>query len=201
MTTIRLERLAFAHGDAVSILEETDLVLTQGWTGLVGENVVVRRHDRLRMEGVNGSGKSTFLRALLAGNKLPKDRLLFVPQELPTGRGEELLEEVRSLVPDDRGRVLSLVAALGTDPARLLASGAPSPGESRKLLLALGLARHVWGLVLDEPTNHLDLPTIERLEEALVAYPGAILLVTHDDHFARRCTQRTWRIEGQRIVT
>jgi ATPase subunit of ABC transporter with duplicated ATPase domains len=164
-------------------------------------NVVIRRHDRLRMEGVNGSGKSTFLRALLAGNKLPKDRLLLVPQELPTGRGEELLEEVRSLVPDDRGRVLSLVAALGTDPARLLASGAPSPGESRKLLLALGLARHVWGLVLDEPTNHLDLPTIERLEEALVAYPGAILLVTHDDHFARRCTQRTWRIEGQRIVT
>jgi ATPase subunit of ABC transporter with duplicated ATPase domains len=164
-------------------------------------HVVVRRHDRLRLEGPNGSGKSTLLRALLSASRLPDDRLLFLSQELPAIRGRELLEEVRSLAPDVRGRVLSLVAALGTDPTRLLSSGAPSPGEARKLFLALGLARHVWGLILDEPTNHLDLPTIERLEEALVAYPGAILLVTHDDRFASRCTERTWRIEGQRIVT
>jgi ATPase subunit of ABC transporter with duplicated ATPase domains len=164
-------------------------------------HVIVRRHDRLRLEGRNGSGKSTLLRALLVGSKLPEDRLLFLSQELPAGRGQELLEEVCSLEPDVRGRVLSLVAALGTDPDRVLSSRAPSPGEARKLLLALGLARHVWGVVLDEPTNHLDLPTIERLEEALAAYPGAIVLVTHDDAFARRCTEGIWRIEGQRVIT
>jgi ATPase subunit of ABC transporter with duplicated ATPase domains len=88
------------------------------------------------------------------------------------------------------------------------ASGAPiacaSPGrtgggEARKLLLALGLGRHAWALVLDEPTNHLDLPTVERLEEALAAYPGALLLVTHDDAFAARCTSSTWRLVSGRV--
>ena len=56
------------------------------------------------------------------------------------------------------------------------------------LALAFGLGRHAWALVLDEPTNHLDLPTVERLENALAAYPGCIVLVTHDDAFARSCT-------------
>ena len=71
----------------------------------------------------------------------------------------------------------------------------------RKLLLALGLGRHAWALVLDEPTNHLDLPTVERLEEALAAYPGALLLVTHDEAFAARCSSMTWRIVAGRVET
>ncbi|MGB8932159.1 MAG: ABC transporter ATP-binding protein, partial [Anaeromyxobacteraceae bacterium] len=86
-----------------------------------------------------------------------------------------------------------------TDPARLLASRDPSPGEARKLFVALGMGRHSWALVLDEPTNHLDLPTIERLEGALAAWPGAILLVTHDDAFAARCTTSRWQLEGGRV--
>jgi ATPase subunit of ABC transporter with duplicated ATPase domains len=55
--------------------------------------------------------------------------------------------------------------------------------------------------VLDEPTNHLDLPSIERLEDALVAYPGALVLVSHDDRFAARCTQVTWRVAGGQVDT
>jgi ATPase subunit of ABC transporter with duplicated ATPase domains len=95
--------------------------------------------------------------------------------------------------------VLSIVAALGVAPDRLLATARPSPGEARKLLIARGLGSQAWGLVLDEPTNHLDLPALERLEAALAAYPGALLLVTHDDAFARACTTSRWRIEGGRI--
>ncbi|MBI5549052.1 MAG: ABC transporter ATP-binding protein, partial [Deltaproteobacteria bacterium] len=87
-------------------------------------------------------------------------------------------------------------AALGTDPGRLLASQCPSPGEARKLALALGLSRQVWALLLDEPTNHLDLPSVERIEEALASYPGALVLVTHDEQLARRCARSTWLIEG-----
>jgi ATPase subunit of ABC transporter with duplicated ATPase domains len=159
----------------------------------------LERGARVRLAGPNGAGKSTLLAALLAGHTLPPEKLLVLPQELPPGRGAALLDEVRALDAETRGRVLSLVGALGTDPARLLASAEPSPGEARKLLLALGLGRHVWLLVLDEPTNHLDLPTVERLEEALAAWPGALLLVTHDDAFAERCTSATWAIDDGRI--
>ena len=60
-------------------------------------------------------------------------------------------------------------------PARTL-----SPGERTRAALALLQARGVNVLVLDEPTNHLDLPAIEQLEEALAAYHGTLLLVTHD---------------------
>jgi ATPase subunit of ABC transporter with duplicated ATPase domains len=56
-------------------------------------------------------------------------------------------------------------------------------------------------LVLDEPTNHLDLPSIERLEEALVAYPGALVLVSHDDRFAAACATATWRVAGGQVDT
>jgi ATPase subunit of ABC transporter with duplicated ATPase domains len=159
------------------------------------------REDRVRLEGPNGAGKSTLLAALLYRSTLSPDRQLVLPQELSPATEAALLAEVRSLAPEVRGRVLSIFAALGSDPARLLASSCPSPGEARKLLLALGLGRHAWFLVLDEPTNHLDLPSVERLEKALAAYPGAILLVTHDDAFAASCTTSSWRIASGRVET
>ena len=58
----------------------------------------------------------------------------------------------------------------------------------------------MWALALDEPTNHLDLPSIERIEAALSAYPGALVIVTHDDAFARRCTDTVWELRDGRII-
>ena len=80
------------------------------------------------------------------------------------------------------------------DAARL------SPGEARKLALAMGLGRHAWALVLDEPTNHLDLPSIERLETALESDPGCVVLVTHDDAFAHACMSRVVRVERRTVM-
>jgi ATPase subunit of ABC transporter with duplicated ATPase domains len=106
---------------------------------------------------------------------------------------------VRALGADARGRVLSMVAALGADPDRLLESHQPSPGEARKLALAWGLGRQAWALVLDEPTNHLDIPAIERLEHALSEYPGALVIVSHDDALASRCTNERWCVGDGRV--
>ena len=165
------------------------------------ENVhlAVGREAKIRVAGPNGIGKSTLLAAMMRGAHIAAERILYLPQELTARDGVAMLDRVRGLNTGDRGRVLTLVAALGIDPDRLLASAAPSPGEARKLAMAYGLGRQVWAMVLDEPTNHLDMPAIERLEEALVEYPGAMVMVTHDEALARRCTGMEWRLEGGRV--
>jgi ATPase subunit of ABC transporter with duplicated ATPase domains len=161
--------------------------------------VTLARDTRVRLEGPNGAGKTTLLRALVAGLSIPEERLLWLPQDLPPEHGAALLAETRALPVEVRGRVLQLVAALGVDPDRLLATDRPSPGEARKLALALGLGRHAWLVLLDEPTNHLDLPAIERLEEALVAYPGALVIVSHDPRFALEAVRERWVIREGRV--
>ena len=156
-------------------------------------DVAVGRAERIRVAGRNGAGKTTLLEALVT------DEAVYLPQELAPGTA--LLDAVRGRSTEVRGRILQIVAALGVDPGRLLSSEDPSPGETRKLALADALGRHVPALILDEPTNHLDLPSIERLEETLRAYPGALVLVSHDDPFAEALTDTTWRLESGRIVT
>jgi len=171
-----------------------------------GERVLLRdlelsvgRVDRIHIAGPNGSGKTTLLRGLLESASLDPARVLHLPQH--PGPEQELrwLAELRALAREEKGRTLSILAALGLEPERALTTERPSPGEARKLALALAMGRHAWLLCLDEPSNHLDLPSVERLERALLEFPGAILLVTHDEPLARRITTTTWELSGGRV--
>ncbi len=184
-----------------TVLHHEGPLIANGVTLVGNAAVALERTDRVRLDGVNGAGKSTLLRSMVERSSLPADRVLWLPQELTAAGREHLVRDIRALRADTRGRVLALSALLGVDPDRVLGSDLASPGEARKLAIASGLGRRPWVLVLDEPTNHLDLPSIERLERALVAYPGALLMVTHDDALAAAATDATWTIVDGKLVT
>ena len=189
----------FAPANKEFLLRYDDSVIVGGRV-LFDANVAVRRTDRIRISGANGAGKTSLLRHLVDAAVIPNDKVLYLDQETTAMDARTFLELVRALPDDDKGRVMSLVALLGADPGALLQSDQPSPGEARKVALALGLGTPKWLLVLDEPTNHLDLPSIERLEQALLGYEGALLLITHDDALAQKVTDTTWEIREDGIV-
>jgi ATPase subunit of ABC transporter with duplicated ATPase domains len=188
-------RIDFAFEQAnKEFLVRYDGPVTAGDRTLFHVDVEVRRTDRIRIAGPNGAGKTSLLQRLVERASIPADRVLHLDQETTADEAAAWLDEAKRLPSDDRGRVMSIVATLGADPGPLLASNNPSPGEARKLALALGLGTPIWLLVLDEPTNHLDLPSIERLEEALKAYRGALILITHDDTLASEVTDTVWQV-------
>ncbi|MEL6185693.1 MAG: ATP-binding cassette domain-containing protein [Myxococcota bacterium] len=155
--------------------------------------------DRVHLEGANGAGKTTALLALRDEAQLRKRSCLFLPQEHTEAEKERLVANVRALLPDARGRVLQCAARLGFDADRWASVHRVSPGEARKLHLAWAFGQPHHLLLLDEPTNHLDTETIERVEEALLGFSGALVLATHDVHLATQVTSSTWRVDGGRI--
>lgn len=157
-------------------------------------DLVVEPEDRIALVGENGSGKSTLVRQLIDAAKLPGRKAVYVPQEIPAGEGRRFLDEARALSGQRLGEVMDHVSRLGSDAKQLLETVMPSPGEVRKLLLALALPDAPQFIVMDEPTNHMDLPSIECLEEALAGFPGALLLVSHDERFLERLTTVRWEI-------
>ena len=184
---------AAARGPRLLHLPETALPLGPG-RSLRLPALVLHPRDRVGISGPNGSGKSTLVRHLLALHTLPAARVACLPQELGREACRAVLAEALRLPSGRLGRLMTLVRRLGSDPARLLQSAEPSPGETRKLMLALQLEAEPHLLVLDEPTNHLDLPSVECLEEALAGFAGALVLVSHDRRFLERLAGRRWRI-------
>lgn len=167
--------------------------------------------DRVAVTGPNGAGKSTLLNVLLGriqpieGTVSAGSRVVIgeIDQARAAFEGEETLGRRFSLeVPDwPDADVRTLLAKFGLKTNHVNRSAfSLSPGERTRAGLALLQARGVNLLVLDEPTNHLDLPAIEQLEEALEAFDGTILLVTHDRrmHESVRLTRR-WHVENGTI--
>lgn len=118
----------------------------------------VGSREHVGVVGPNGAGKSTLLvhlRALLARAAEAGQgvEVLNIPQELPAEERGTVVARVTAFAPAERGRVLSTVAQLNSDPDRILEGGRTSPGELRKLLLAEGILRRPQLIVMDEPTT------------------------------------------------
>jgi macrolide transport system ATP-binding/permease protein len=157
-------------------------------------DLVLLPSDRVALVGPNGSGKSTLIRHLLSELRLPAERLTYIPQEIDREATREIMRAARNLPPEKLGHVMVVVSRLNSRPDRLLDSDEPSPGEIRKLLLAMRIVQQPHLVVMDEPTNHMDLPSIECLEEALEGCPCALVLVSHDERFLSRLTEKRWMI-------
>ena len=158
------------------------------------QSLVLRRQDRVAITGPNGAGKTTLVRHIIANLNLPEHRVVYIPQEVDRIHGTQILKDVRQLPPRQLGDVMTIVSCLGSRPERLLQSAEPSPGELRKIQLALGMSRRPHLIVMDEPTNHLDLPSIECLEQALSQLRCALVLVSHDRRFLEQLTKTTWEL-------
>ncbi len=165
---------------------------------VLGQNVSlsVEHGERWAVAGANGAGKTTLLRALLGLGETPGTvawdkaaRIGYLPQ-----RWDEALDAVAvesRFARDDHSQARLLLGALGVSGAVFAGPlGSLSEGQKRKVELARLILEKPNVLVLDEPTTHLDYVSVERLEAALLDFPGTLLLVTHDRYLQEQTTDR-----------
>ncbi|TWT42862.1 ATP-binding cassette domain-containing protein [Botrimarina hoheduenensis] len=184
---------------------------------LDGVDCVIEPGQKIGLLGRNGAGKSTLMR-ILAGEQTPDSgRCTLAPgvhvtrleQEVPvalsdagTGTVEAVIRSGwRSNEEHDEWRqdreLERLLTATRLDPHAAFSE--LSAGLKRRTLLARAVIGAPDLLLLDEPTNHLDLAAIEWLESFLVAWPAALLFVTHDREFLRRVATRILEIDRGRL--
>ncbi|MCH8999863.1 MAG: ABC-F family ATP-binding cassette domain-containing protein [Proteobacteria bacterium] len=173
---------------------------------LAGLDLRLDMDDRIALLGANGNGKSTFMK-LLAGRLAPQGGRLIKSTKLKIGyfaqdQAEELdlaatpLQLLARTLPDanpTRLRAQLGRFGFGHDHAELEV-GRLSGGERARLLLALMSREAPQVLLLDEPSNHLDVDAREALVQALNAYSGAVVLVSHDAHLIGLVADRLWLV-------
>ena len=188
---LNMESVRKTYGDR-TLLDDVTFYMKQG--------------DRVGVVGVNGCGKSTFLR-LAAGKEKPDSgsvsydpnvRLGYLPQDPAYDPENTVMEQVEAgLDPTAREiaryEAVEILTRLGiTDVGQKM--GALSGGQRKRVALAACLVHPCDLLLLDEPTNHLDAEMIGWLETYLQRFTGGILLVTHDRYFLERIADRTLEV-------
>lgn len=172
-----------------------------------GVSGLIRRLERVAVVGVNGAGKSTLLK-IISGLTVPTQGQAVIGANVQIGYfsqysmdvlnpNKTVFEEVRDRVKDKSdGYMRNLLAAFlfrGDDVEKKVS--VLSGGEKSRLILATILTNPCNLLILDEPTNHLDIRSREVLVEALKAYDGTILIVSHDRHFLKQLTTQVAEVD------
>jgi len=209
LLTRHSRRLGFAFGEPKrsgrTVLEIDGMNVVAGGRVLVHDiSLALERGERVALVGPNGSGKTTLLEDLVAGRfKLGHGvEVGYFAQHtvnLDTrGNALECVERATGLNRPEAQSLLGRFLFSGWD-AHAKPVSVLSGGERRRLALAILVASGANFLVLDEPTNHLDLESREALEAALEAFPGTVLLVSHDRALVDAVAERTAAIEDETL--
>src|SRR6266540_1497934 len=194
-----------------TVLEAEGVKVTIGERVLLdGATFALERGEHVGLIGPNGAGKTTLLETILGRREAAAgsvrlghgvEAAYFSQQELELDERGSVLQCVQTMTslqrPDAQsllGRFLFSGWAEHEKPVAVL-----SGGERRRLALAVVVASGANFLVLDEPTNHLDLESREALEAALEAFPGTVLLVSHDRALLDAVAERTLAIEDEEL--
>ena len=172
-------------------------------------DLTLRHGDRVALIGPNGTGKTTLLRAIV-GELMPTEgrvrigsgvRIGYMPQEHETlDPSATPLSTVQALTPMSETETRNFLHYFLFEGDEVFTPvGQLSYGERARLILAKLVVSGVNCLVLDEPVNHLDIPSRERFEAALDAFPGTVLVAVHDRAFIERFASALWVLEEQTI--
>jgi ATP-binding cassette subfamily F protein 3 len=179
----------------------------------LGAELEIERGDRIAFVGPNGAGKSTLLR-LIMGSETPDEGVAQLGEHnviagyFEQNQAEALdlsktvIDTIFEAVPDwTQTQVRSLLGSFCfSNESVFKEAGKLSGGEKARLALALMLLSPCNLLVLDEPTNHLDIPAKQMLEDALIDYEGAALLVSHDRYFISRVANTIVELRDGELV-
>ena len=172
----------------------------------------IDQDDRIALLGQNGEGKST-LSKLISGRLDPMAGRVVTSNKLRIGyfaqhQVDELfidetpLDHIRRLRPEKTPAQLRAILGgfgIGAEQADTEV-GRLSGGQKARLSLLLATIDAPHLLILDEPTNHLDIESREALVEALTAYSGAVVMVSHDMHLLSLVADRLWLVKGGRVT-
>ncbi|MBA3865664.1 MAG: ABC-F family ATP-binding cassette domain-containing protein [Solirubrobacterales bacterium] len=180
-----------------------------GRTLLADASLEVERGEHVVLVGANGSGKTTLIDTL-TGSRAPASGIVrtghnvhlgYLSQHADTASGQgtviDAVQRETSLTGQKARRLLGGFLFSGGDAEKQLSD--ISGGEQRRLSLAILVASGANVLILDEPTNHLDIESREALEDALIEFEGAIVLVSHDRALLEAVGSRTLVCEDGRL--